>query len=439
MSNTYFNISDKLRLYEFDGLLDQYGDAAAAYSLRKLRSGYTGSAIRVRRSSDNTERDMGFYDNELDTVALLDFCGEDNHITYSDPAVNAEAGALLNANLAVNDWGLGEPTLDNKVILDRDAGNALAYFREEYVIPGEEYTISCFVKILDGNPPEFGTNDRQGYLSLGGISFALALDYTVTNIATDIYRISATGNAGTGTQFGFLRWTANSLGQIEVAGMQVTKGNQITDYVPTRAGSSGFGFVHTWYDQSANANHAVQGTATAQPKIVDAGVVVTEGGKPAITMDGVDDRFLLTTGVSSTDFSVLSVLNLDDTFATTFYGGIINQSIGSNEGFIYHLNAGYNWRDGGLYHKLVHPISETGQHLLFLDVNDTIGNGYLNGQSSKTNVSIINGGVSFEQLFGSAFGGYLKANVQELVLYTSYRDSEANDFMFNANTYYDIY
>ena len=50
MSNTYFNISDKLRLYEFDGMLDKYGDATAAYSLRKLRNGYTGNAIRVRRS-----------------------------------------------------------------------------------------------------------------------------------------------------------------------------------------------------------------------------------------------------------------------------------------------------------------------------------------------------------------------------------------------------
>ena len=84
MSYTYFNISDKLRLYEFEGLLDQYGDATAAYSLRKLRNDYTGSAIRVRRSSDDAERDMGFYDNELDTVALLDWVNEDVVYYQSD-------------------------------------------------------------------------------------------------------------------------------------------------------------------------------------------------------------------------------------------------------------------------------------------------------------------------------------------------------------------
>jgi len=33
---------------------------AGAYGLRKLSSSYSGSAIRVRRSSDNTEQDIGF-------------------------------------------------------------------------------------------------------------------------------------------------------------------------------------------------------------------------------------------------------------------------------------------------------------------------------------------------------------------------------------------
>ena len=60
----------------FVGLLDTYPDAAAAYSVRKLRSAYTGSAIRVRRSSDNTESDIGFTAlGNLDTTALTSFCG----------------------------------------------------------------------------------------------------------------------------------------------------------------------------------------------------------------------------------------------------------------------------------------------------------------------------------------------------------------------------
>jgi hypothetical protein len=57
-------------------LLDTYTGAAAAYSLRKLSSSYSGSAIRVRRSNDNAEADIGFnVFGELSTVELAAHCG----------------------------------------------------------------------------------------------------------------------------------------------------------------------------------------------------------------------------------------------------------------------------------------------------------------------------------------------------------------------------
>ena len=62
----------------FQGLLDLYPNAAAAYSLRKLRAAYTGSAVRIRRSSDNAESDIGFLNNEFDSAAAQTFCGAGN-------------------------------------------------------------------------------------------------------------------------------------------------------------------------------------------------------------------------------------------------------------------------------------------------------------------------------------------------------------------------
>lgn len=59
-------------------LLDLYPNAAAAFSVRKLRTAYTGSAIRVRRSSDNAEQDIGFSSGNLDTTALTSFCSGTN-------------------------------------------------------------------------------------------------------------------------------------------------------------------------------------------------------------------------------------------------------------------------------------------------------------------------------------------------------------------------
>ena len=60
--------------------LDTYNGATAAYSLRRLSSSYSGSLIRVRRSSDNAEQDIGFDSNNvLDESALTTFVGAGNN------------------------------------------------------------------------------------------------------------------------------------------------------------------------------------------------------------------------------------------------------------------------------------------------------------------------------------------------------------------------
>lgn len=55
------------------------------------RPGYSGSAIRVRRSSDNAEQDIGFTGINLDTASLLSFTGAgDGFVTiwYDQAGVN---------------------------------------------------------------------------------------------------------------------------------------------------------------------------------------------------------------------------------------------------------------------------------------------------------------------------------------------------------------
>lgn len=77
-----------------------------AYSFRKLRNSYSGPAIRVRRSYDNSESDIGFASNGvLDTLALQSFVdagislgNQDlsnwNSLTYSNTAIST--GLLFN-------------------------------------------------------------------------------------------------------------------------------------------------------------------------------------------------------------------------------------------------------------------------------------------------------------------------------------------------------
>jgi hypothetical protein len=78
------------RVDSFDYLLDTYSGAAAAFSLRKLSSAYTGNCIEVRRSSDDTTQNISFVNNVLDTVSLLSFVGSGNGFvrTFYDQSGN---------------------------------------------------------------------------------------------------------------------------------------------------------------------------------------------------------------------------------------------------------------------------------------------------------------------------------------------------------------
>ena len=86
-------------------LLNFYPGAAAAYSLRLLNNTYTGAAIRVRRSSDSTETNIGFVNGQLDTASLLTFCGVGSGFvtTWFDQSGNA--------NNAVQSTTTSQPTI----------------------------------------------------------------------------------------------------------------------------------------------------------------------------------------------------------------------------------------------------------------------------------------------------------------------------------------
>jgi hypothetical protein len=67
--------SSRLRSSTFIGFLNEFSGAALGLSLDLLDTNYTGFCIRVRRSSDNNELDIGFVNNILDTTSLLSFVG----------------------------------------------------------------------------------------------------------------------------------------------------------------------------------------------------------------------------------------------------------------------------------------------------------------------------------------------------------------------------
>ena len=92
----------------FTGVLDTLPASAAAYSVRRLRSAYTGALIRVRRSSDSTEQDIGpTLGGNLNTTALTTFCGANSCFvtTWYDQSGNtrnATQATLANQPRIVN-------------------------------------------------------------------------------------------------------------------------------------------------------------------------------------------------------------------------------------------------------------------------------------------------------------------------------------------------
>ena len=131
-------------------LLDIYSGAKAAYSLRKLSSTYSGSAIRVRRSNDNTEQDIGFTSDVLDTTSLLSFVGANSGYitTWYDQSGNGINAVQITASNQPN-------IVLSGVLYEIDSKPAVNAYAKAYMTAG---TSSDFKYLHDGTTRSLTTN-----------------------------------------------------------------------------------------------------------------------------------------------------------------------------------------------------------------------------------------------------------------------------------------
>jgi hypothetical protein len=149
-------------------LLESYSGAGGAYSLRLLRSAFTGSAIRVRRASDNTEQDIAFDGNgDLDTSALTTFCTGTNGFvkTWYDQSGNAKD---LSQSTAANqpkiyDSSTGLLTENSRAAVSFDGTND--FLTGGLVSGSTEVSIAAVHKNANRTPydPIFGSGSSNGY------------------------------------------------------------------------------------------------------------------------------------------------------------------------------------------------------------------------------------------------------------------------------------
>jgi hypothetical protein len=162
-----------------DFLLDIYPNAAAAYSLRKLGSAYTGSAIRVRRTNLD-EADIGFTSlGDLDISALLAFTGTgalDNGFvtTWYDQSGNlrnaVQATAIkqpqiVSAGSVLTNIG-GKPTFRTDGIND----NLITASFTAISQPFTTFMVSKWISLTNSFPYllDYGTDRALGYITGAG-------------------------------------------------------------------------------------------------------------------------------------------------------------------------------------------------------------------------------------------------------------------------------
>jgi len=155
-------------------ILDSLPAAAAAFSFRKLKSTYSGSSIRVRRSSDNAEQDIGFSSNLLDTAAMLTFIGANDGyiVTMYDQSGNTRDVTQSTASEQPKIVSSGAVILDNGKVGALSTGTQ--YLRK--TTPGIAYS-SHYIGIV-ATPTELGDfTDMFGTGNVGATSAILLMNY----------------------------------------------------------------------------------------------------------------------------------------------------------------------------------------------------------------------------------------------------------------------
>ena len=269
-------------------LLDTYPNAAATYSFRKLRNSYAGSAIRVRRSSDNAEQDIGFVGKNLDTGSLASFAGYQNLTLYSEDYTNAywtkNGGSVVTGSIQAPDGNV----TGNK--FTEDGGNSVhRVYEAPTFVEGAVYTYSVYLKYIGRRYVmiEQGNNgigvqvifDIQNGLVAASVGPVTPISTNVTSVGSGWYRCSITFTfstaLGTSTIIGgnnsgtvsALSYTGLNGDAFYIWGSQLNVGYKAQTYQKTTAAKN-IQYITTWYDQSGNSRNASMATQANQPQII---------------------------------------------------------------------------------------------------------------------------------------------------------------------------
>jgi hypothetical protein len=252
--------------------------AQGSYSLRKVKAGYTGNAVRIRRSSDDIEVNVAFDSDDKVSASsaitnIAEQGGEIGSTTATD--LNGFLNETLTVGVAV-EGGDGADRPDSFSNATNSSFTATVtevaggYF--PYRTNLNDVIVVSFDIVLTGSAsPSLTTSDGIDTVQNRSNSEVISSSGSYTKTLT------CDQNNGTATH---IRFADSDDGTFAVTNFRVVSHTHQA-------------FVHTWYNQSGDgSNGATQATSTKQPKIASSGTLLDH-----LLFDGTDD-FLADTSVT---------------------------------------------------------------------------------------------------------------------------------------------
>lgn len=408
--------------------------------VNQLSSGYNGSAIRVRRDrgTDQSQMDIGFTSKgELDQVALQNFVGYQNFLSYSEDITTAGGWTMPNISSIANNTTSPDGSNTAEKVNLSVGNNNKSIAKNTNIVSSSTYTDSYYVKANNGYnfvqiAPDtgFSTTTYQNYNlsngTLGSSSGVSTGQANIQSVGNNWYRISLTATANSTVSGRMVLSIVTSANSARLESMNIANatdsifiwgamrhlGSTLKPYQQTLVdANTGDGYITTWYDQSGNKNNAIQNTTGAQPKIVD-GVngIITMNNKPVIKFDGSDDQLANTSFNNATASTVFFTASRTAS-NQSFMARLTNYAtLGSTDLFnIYYLNKS-------------NTAAATGA-----DTKNSL-NLYTAIRTSSIN-STLNIGT------GSA-GNFLNGNISEIIIYDGNKLGSRTDVENNIRDYY---